>query len=195
MLIKKHTVVAGLNFISESFILQKSDAINFSNCLNGVANIGTVNPPIYSTTPMPVTDVANYITDSTCGAGATLQVSASGVIAPNDCAFLGINTNPKSTISVFASVKKDYLYIDFSNIQTSTIATLVRGKGLLNAILINDSEDSTTAWDICIKLRDNGLLAKPTHGNIIRFAPPLVMTKEQLLECVAIIKKTILEFK
>jgi len=71
----------------------------------------------------------------------------------------------------------------------------VRGKGLLNAILINDTEDSTTAWDICIKLRDNGLLAKPTHGNIIRLAPPLVMTKEQLLECVAIIKKTILEFK
>ena len=70
----------------------------------------------------------------------------------------------------------------------------VRGKGLLNAILINDTEDSTTAWDICIKLRDNGLLAKPTHGNIIRFAPPLVMKEEQLMECIAIIKKTILEF-
>ncbi|MCG1036445.1 ornithine--oxo-acid transaminase [Polaribacter sargassicola] len=70
----------------------------------------------------------------------------------------------------------------------------VRGKGLLNAILINDTEDSSTAWDICLKLRDNGLLAKPTHGNIIRFAPPLVMNKEQLLECVAIIKKTIQEF-
>jgi len=80
-------------------------------------------------------------------------------------------------------------------IETNDLIKLVRGKGLLNAILINDSEDSTTAWDICIKLRDNGLLAKPTHGNIIRFAPPLVMTKEQLLECVAIIKKTILEFK
>jgi len=71
---------------------------------------------------------------------------------------------------------------------------LVRGKGLLNAILINDTEDSSTAWDICIKLRDNGLLAKPTHGNIIRFAPPLVMNEEQLMECVEIIKKTILEF-
>ena len=70
----------------------------------------------------------------------------------------------------------------------------VRGKGLLNAILINDSEDSATAWDICIKLRDNGLLAKPTHGNIIRFAPPLVMTKEQLMDCISIIKKTIAEF-
>jgi len=63
----------------------------------------------------------------------------------------------------------------------------VRGKGLLNAILVNDTEDSTTAWDICIKLRDNGLLAKPTHGNIIRFAPPLVMNKEQLMDCINII--------
>ncbi|WP_439132180.1 ornithine--oxo-acid transaminase [Polaribacter sp.] len=70
----------------------------------------------------------------------------------------------------------------------------VRGKGLLNAILINDSEESSTAWDICIQLRDNGLLAKPTHGNIIRFAPPLVMNEAQLRDCIAIIKKTITEF-
>ena len=71
---------------------------------------------------------------------------------------------------------------------------LVRGKGLLNAVVINDTEDSSTAWDICMKLRDNGMLAKPTHGNIIRFAPPLVMTKEQLLDCVSIIDKTMAEF-
>jgi len=71
---------------------------------------------------------------------------------------------------------------------------LVRGKGLLNAVVINDTEDSSTAWDICMKMRDNGLLAKPTHGNIIRFAPPLVMTKDQLMECVAIIDKTLAEF-
>jgi ornithine--oxo-acid transaminase len=77
----------------------------------------------------------------------------------------------------------------------SNIATLVRGRGLLNAVLINDSEDSSTAWDICIALRDNGLLAKPTHGNIIRFAPPLVMTEEQLLDCVAIIIKTLKAFE
>ncbi len=74
------------------------------------------------------------------------------------------------------------------------LVRLVRGKGLLNAIVINDSEDSSTAWDICIKLRDNGLLAKPTHGNIIRFAPPLVMNEEQLLDCVNIIKNTITNF-
>lgn len=80
-------------------------------------------------------------------------------------------------------------------IETSTIATLVRGKGLLNAIVINDSEESDTAWNICLALRDNGLLAKPTHGNIIRFAPPLVMTKEQLLDCVSIIIKTLKQFE
>jgi len=80
-------------------------------------------------------------------------------------------------------------------IETSNICTLVRGKGLLNAILINDTEDSDTAWNICLKLRDNGLLAKPTHGNIIRFAPPLVMNEEQLLDCVSIIVKTLKEFE
>ncbi len=80
-------------------------------------------------------------------------------------------------------------------IANSDLVNSVRGRGLLNAILINDTEDSSTAWDICIALRDNGLLAKPTHGNIIRFAPPLVMTKEQLMDCVAIIEKTLTEFK
>ena len=80
-------------------------------------------------------------------------------------------------------------------IETSTIVNAVRGKGLLNAILINDTEDSDTAWNICIALRDNGLLAKPTHGNIIRFAPPLVMTKEQLLDCVSIITRTLKQFE
>jgi len=79
--------------------------------------------------------------------------------------------------------------------QETSLVTLVRGKGLLNAIVINDTEDSSTAWDICMALKDNGLLAKPTHGNIIRFAPPLVMTEDQLLDCVAIIKKTILDFE
>jgi len=77
----------------------------------------------------------------------------------------------------------------------SALVKLVRGKGLLNAIVINDSETSKTAWNICMKLRDNGLLAKPTHGNIIRFAPPLVMNEDQLHECCDIIEKTILEFK
>ena len=80
-------------------------------------------------------------------------------------------------------------------INTSNIATLVRGKGLLNAVVINDTEDSDTAWNICMRLRDNGLLAKPTHGNIIRFAPPLVMNEEQLLDCTRIIIDTLKEFE
>jgi ornithine--oxo-acid transaminase len=80
-------------------------------------------------------------------------------------------------------------------IETSNVVKLVRGKGLLNAIVINDTEESDTAWEICLALRDNGLLAKPTHGNIIRFAPPLVMTEEQLLECVAIITTTLKQFE
>ncbi|MGB2758628.1 ornithine--oxo-acid transaminase [Maribacter stanieri] len=80
-------------------------------------------------------------------------------------------------------------------IPTTDLVNSVRGKGLLNAILINDSEESSTAWDICMALKENGLLAKPTHGNIIRFAPPLVMTKEELLDCVSIIIKTLKEFK
>ena len=80
-------------------------------------------------------------------------------------------------------------------ISETTLVTKVRGKGLLNAIIINDTPDSATAWNICVALKENGLLAKPTHGNIIRFAPPLVMTKDQLDECIAIIRTTLLNFK
>ena len=80
-------------------------------------------------------------------------------------------------------------------IEKSNICSLVRGKGLLNAVVINDSEDSDTAWQICLRLRDNGLLAKPTHGNIIRFAPPLIMTEDQLAECIDIILRTFREFE
>lgn len=80
-------------------------------------------------------------------------------------------------------------------IEKSDLITKVRGKGLLNAILINDTPDSSTAWNLCLQLKENGLLAKPTHGNIIRLAPPLVITEEQLLDCVKIIEKTILEYK
>jgi ornithine--oxo-acid transaminase len=80
-------------------------------------------------------------------------------------------------------------------VDKSDLVTLVRGKGLLNAIVINDKEESDTAWNICLALKDNGLLAKPTHGNIIRFAPPLVMNEEQLHECCDIIESTIMQFQ
>ena len=80
-------------------------------------------------------------------------------------------------------------------IATNDLILKVRGKGLLNAIVVNDSPDSDTAWRLCLALKENGLLAKPTHGNIIRFAPPLVITEAQLMDCVAIIEKTIHTFK
>lgn len=71
----------------------------------------------------------------------------------------------------------------------------VRGKGLLNAILINDTPESSTAWDLCISLMNNGLLAKPTHGNIIRFAPPLVMTEEELNVAMEVLNRTFTNFQ
>lgn len=79
--------------------------------------------------------------------------------------------------------------------EKTSLVKLVRGRGLLNAIVIDDSPESDTAWNICLKLKDNGLLAKPTHGNIIRFAPPLTMTEEQLIDCCNIIESTILSYK
>lgn len=80
-------------------------------------------------------------------------------------------------------------------IKKTSLITLVRGKGLLNAIVVNDSPQSETAWNICVELMKNGLLAKPTHGNIIRLAPPLVITEEQLHECCDIIEKVVIGFK
>lgn len=79
-------------------------------------------------------------------------------------------------------------------IAKTDLITKVRGKGLLNAVLINDTPESDTAWNLCLQLKENGLLAKPTHGNIIRLAPPLVITEDQLMECVRIIEKTVLDY-
>ena len=79
-------------------------------------------------------------------------------------------------------------------IKSSSIARLVRGKGLLNAIVINDKESGDTAWRICMSMALKGLLAKPTHGNIIRFAPPLIINEEQLKDCIKIITSTLIEF-
>ncbi|MFG4004113.1 ornithine--oxo-acid transaminase [Flavobacterium aquidurense] len=79
--------------------------------------------------------------------------------------------------------------------ERNNLITLVRGKGLLNAIVINCGEDSDLAWEICLRFRDNGLLAKPTHGNKIRLAPPLVMTEAQIQECLEIIEKSLNDFR
>ena len=96
--------------------------------------------------------------------------------------------NARKLGNLFRRLMNDY-------IKDSNIVELVRGRGLLNAIVINDSEESSTAWDICMALKENGLLAKPTHGNIIRFAPPLVMNEEQLRDCVDIIISTLKGFE
>ena len=77
----------------------------------------------------------------------------------------------------------------------SNLVTKVRGKGLLNAIIINDKEDSNKAWEICLEMSNRGLLAKPTHGNIIRFAPPLIINKNELEECINIIISSLKEFE
>ena len=79
--------------------------------------------------------------------------------------------------------------------EKSDLVTLIRGKGLLNAMVINDTEDSSTAWDICITMKDNGLIAKPTHGNIIRFAPPLVINEDEINMSCDIIEKSIIEYQ
>jgi len=100
----------------------------------------------------------------------------------------GLAENADKLGNLFRSLMQEY-------IDQSQVVSLVRGKGLLNAIVINDSPQSDTAWNICMRLRDHGLLAKPTHGNIIRFAPPLVMTEAELRDCVAIIIKTLEEFE
>ena len=78
--------------------------------------------------------------------------------------------------------------------EESELVKKIRGKGLLNAIVIDDDEDSSTAWDICMKMKDNGLIAKPTHGNIIRFAPPLVISETEVDESCEIIEQSIKEF-
>ena len=80
-------------------------------------------------------------------------------------------------------------------IESSNLAQIVRGKGLLNAIVIDSSVESDKAWNICLKLKDNGLLAKPTHGNVIRFAPPLIINQQEIEECCNIIETTIKSFE
>ena len=99
-----------------------------------------------------------------------------------------VDENLVENAAVLGEVFRERMNILVAN---SDLVVKVRGKGLLNAILINDTPESDTAWKICLGLKENGLLAKPTHGNIIRFAPPLVMDETQLLDCCNIISQTI----
>ena len=96
--------------------------------------------------------------------------------------------NAKKLGNIFRSMMNDYIL-------QSNIVNLVRGKGLLNALVINDDEKSKTAWNICLKLKDNGLLAKPTHGNIIRFAPPLTISYSEIITATNIIIDTLKAFE
>lgn len=90
--------------------------ISFTNCLNGASNVGTVTAPTYTATTIPVADVATYLSDPTCGAGATLQVTNAGVISPNDCTNLGVNQNSDPSIKFFTSFADDTLNINFSDL-------------------------------------------------------------------------------
>ena len=96
--------------------------------------------------------------------------------------------NARSLGKIFRKHLSDYK-------KESNVLVGVRGRGLLNAIVINDSEEGSLAWDICMAFKEKGLLAKPTHGNIIRFAPPLVITEMEILSCVQIIIDTLSEFE
>jgi ornithine--oxo-acid transaminase len=96
--------------------------------------------------------------------------------------------NARSLGKIFRKHLSDYK-------KESNVLVGVRGRGLLNAIIINDSEEGSLAWDICMAFKEKGLLAKPTHGNIIRFAPPLVITEMEILSCVQIIIDTLSEFE
>lgn len=120
--------------------------------------------------------------------GGNPLAAAVGIAALEVVREENLSQNARRLGQIFRDAMEEY-------IAKSGIVKLIRGKGLLNAIVINDSPESSTAWDICVKLKQNGLLAKPTHGNIIRFAPPLVMTEEQLNECISIIINTLKEFE
>lgn len=99
-----------------------------------------------------------------------------------------LTQNARSLGQIFRAYLNDYK-------SQSKVLVGVRGRGLLNAIVINDSQEGSLAWDICMAFKEKGLLAKPTHGNIIRFAPPLVITNDELLTCIKIIIDTLREFE
>ncbi|MEN8137787.1 MAG: ornithine--oxo-acid transaminase [Bacteroidota bacterium] len=204
--------VPGDTYIKEAFDLCKSKNVLFvaDEVQTGIARTGKMLAVDYSEIKPDVLILGKAIS------GGVMPVSA--VLADNDVMSVmtpGVHGstfggNPLANMVAMEALKVvvDENLVDNAMrlgelfrsemnkvIENSLLVKLVRGKGLLNAIVINDSEDSSTAWDICIRLKDNGLLAKPTHGNIIRFAPPLVMTEVQILECISIIEKTLNEFE
>jgi hypothetical protein len=154
----------------------------------GITGLAEITAEVSNTLVKPGAVIKDYLTNTRYGAGLPLdKVDTVAMAALDVVENERLVQNARKLGDLF---RKEIQRI----VDASDLVSLVRGKGLLNAIVINDSPDSQTAWNICVRLKENGLLAKPTHGNIIRFAPPLVITKEQLMECIAIIEKTINEY-
>lgn len=133
-------------------------AINYANNANNYTNIGVVSPPIYTTTPMPVTSVASYLTDATCGAGATLQVTTAGVISPSNCTFLGVNTPSNAVKNYTTSIKNDVLTINFTNINPNDINYKIFSvKGELLKSACCERTNTSNAVEISVDDLANGL--------------------------------------
>jgi len=200
------------NYIKEAYKLCKAKNVLFvaDEVQTGIARTGKLLAVNYSTIKPDILILGKAISGGVLPVSAVLaDDSVMEVIKPgtHGSTFGG---NPLSSVVAMAALEvveeenlaanAEKLGVIFRKsmqelVNKTSLVKLVRGKGLLNAIVVNDSEDSSTAWDICMLLKENGLLAKPTHGNIIRFAPPLVMTEEQMQECITIISDTLINFK
>ena len=208
---------AGVYVPDEGYLTACSDLCKANNVLfiadevqTGVARTGKLLAVNYENVVPDILILGKAVSGGVYPVSAVLSNKAiMDVIKPGEhgSTFGGNPTAAKVAIAALEVVKDEKLAENAEElgnlfraemnriIASSDLVNAVRGKGLLNAVLINDTENSSTAWNICVALKENGLLAKPTHGNIIRFAPPLVMTKDQLMDCVAIIEKTLTEFK
>ncbi len=200
------------NYIKEAYKLCKAKNVLFvaDEVQTGIARTGKLLAVNYSAIKPDILILGKAISGGVLPVSAVLaDDSVMEVIKPgtHGSTFGG---NPLSSVVAMAALEvveeenlaenAEKLGIIFRKsmqelVDKTSLVKLVRGKGLLNAVVVNDSEDSSTAWDICMLLKENGLLAKPTHGNIIRFAPPLVMTEEQMQECIAIISNTLVNFQ
>ncbi len=208
---------AGVNVPNEDFLPGLAKLCNDNNCLfiadevqTGIARTGKMLAVDHENVRPDILILGKAISGGVYPVSAVLADNhVMDVITPgtHGSTFGGNPLAAKVTMAALDVIKDENLaenadrlgkiFRDRMNkmIEKSDLVTLVRGKGLLNAVVINDHPSSSTAWNICVALKENGLLAKPTHGNIIRFAPPLVMTEEQLHECCDIIEKTIAEFE
>ena len=138
----ENTNFSNINNVYTSYIGSDGGtvAINYNNCLNGVSNIGSVALPNYTTTPIPVNDVVNFLTDSTCGAGATLNITNSAVISPNICSFLNIESNSIKKFNLYPTLATDYLIFDNLFKKDALIDIYSLDGKIMETIQINSSE-------------------------------------------------------